>query len=290
MGEHLVAPGTGLYDSTGTRLASAWASVTPVGDCTVDRAGNVYLAGAPSTGDNITGRATIRKFDLTGHPLGSYDVAATGYTYGRAVYSLDLAADQCTIYYGLDGGEEIQRYDVCTNTQLPLFGGAGICDQLRVRPNGQVAVTCDTYGELLDASGTRAMNFANPSDPPSTSGRFAALDADGTSFWMGTLAGLLARYDIASGQRLDRWTAGLGLGGIAVYNPSAPPAQGPGSGGGSNTTQSTSGSSTFDATHGAQHLRDGLRRLRRSTCPPSRSPTAGCSRPAARCALIPACR
>ena len=96
------------------------------------------------------------------------------------------------------------------------------------------------------------MNFANPSDPPSTSGRFAALDADGTSFWMGTLAGLLARYDIASGQRLDRWTAGLGLGGIAVYNPSAPPAQGPGSGGGSNTTQSTSGSSTVDATLGAQ--------------------------------------
>ena len=77
-GEHLVAPGTGLYDSTGTRLASAWASVTPVGDCTVDRAGNVYLAGGPSTGDRFTGRATIRKFDLTGHPLGSYDVAATG--------------------------------------------------------------------------------------------------------------------------------------------------------------------------------------------------------------------
>ena len=28
-GEHLVAPGTGLYDSTGARLASAWASVSP---------------------------------------------------------------------------------------------------------------------------------------------------------------------------------------------------------------------------------------------------------------------
>jgi hypothetical protein len=246
-GEHLIAPGTGLYDSTGTRLASAWASVNPRGDCTVDKAGNVYLAGGPFTGDRLTGRATIRKFDLTGHPLGSYDVAATGYTYGRAVYSLDVAPDQCTIYYGLDGGEEIQRYDVCTNTQLPLFGGAGICDQLRVRPNGQVAVTCDTYGELLDASGTGIVNFANPSDPPSTNGRFAALDADGTSFWMGTLAGLLARYDIATGQRMDRWTAGLGLGGIAVYNPPPPATQGPGSGGGSTTTQSTSGSSTIGA-------------------------------------------
>src|SRR4051794_38300452 len=43
-GEHLIAPGAGLYDSTGGRVASAWKSVTPVGDCTVDRAGNVYLA------------------------------------------------------------------------------------------------------------------------------------------------------------------------------------------------------------------------------------------------------
>jgi hypothetical protein len=247
-GQHLIAPGTGLYDSTGARLASAWASVTPVGDCTVDKAGNVYLAGGPFTGDRFTGRATIRKFDLTGHALGSYDVDATGLTYGRSVYSLDVAPDQCTIYYGLGGGEEIKRYDVCTSTQLPLFGGAGICDQLRVRPNGQVAVTCDTYGELLDASGTRAMNFANPSDPPSTSGRFAALDADGTSFWMGTLAGLLARYDIATGQRMDRWTAGPGMGGVAVYNPSPPPVPPTSTSPGTSTTQSTSSSHPVNAT------------------------------------------
>jgi len=247
-GEHLVAPGAGLYDSTGARLASAWASVTPVGDCTVDKAGNVYLAGGPFIGDRFTGRATIRKFDLTGHPLSSYDVAATGLTYTRAVYSLDLASDQCTIYYGLGGGEDVLRYDVCTKTQLSGFGSAGFpCDQLRVRANGAVAVACDSHGGLLDTSGTRTIYFDNPSDPPSTNGRFAALDADGKSFWMGTLAGVLARYDLASGQRVDRWTAGPGLGGVAVYNPPAPPAQGPGSGGGSNTTQSTSGSSTIAA-------------------------------------------
>lgn len=249
-GEHLIAPGTGLYDSAGARLASAWALVTPVGDCTVDKAGNVYLAGGPFTGDRFTGRATIRKFDLTGHPLDSYDVDATGITYGRSVYSLDLAPDQCTIYYGLGGGDEVKRYDVCTNTQLPRFGDTGFCDQLRIRPNGEVAVTCDTYGKLLGTSGTQAMYFANPSDPPATNGRFAALDADGKSFWMGTTAGVLARYDIASGQRVDRWTAGPGLGGVAVYNPPAPPAPGPGTA----TTQSTSGSSTLDTTNGAQTL------------------------------------
>jgi hypothetical protein len=248
-GEHLIAPGTGLYDSTGTRLASAWASVSPVGDCTIDKAGNVYLAGAPSTGDNITGRAPIRKFDLTGHPLGSYDVVATGLTYTRAVYSLDLAPDQCTIYYGLGGGEDILRYNVCTHTQLPGFGTAGFpCDQLRVRPNGEVAVACDSHGGLLDASGSRAMYFDNPSDPPNVYGRFAALDADGTSFWMGTLAGLLARYDIASGQRMDRWTVGGGIGGVAVYNPPPTPAPPTSTSPATSTTQSTPGTHAIDAT------------------------------------------
>jgi hypothetical protein len=246
--EHLVAPGTGLYDSTGTRLASAWKSVTPSGDCTIDKAGNVYLAGGPFTGDRLTGRATIRKFDLTGHLLDSFDVDATGITYGRSVYSLDLAPDQCTIYYGLGGGDEVKRYDVCTKTQLPRFGDTGFCDQLRIRPNGQLAVTCDTYAKLLDTSGTQAMYFANPSDPPATNGRFAALDADGQSFWMGTLAGLLARYDIASGQRMDRWTAGPGLGGIAVYNPPLPPAPPTSTSPGTSTTQSTSATNPVGAT------------------------------------------
>jgi hypothetical protein len=251
--EHLVAPGTGLYNSTGTRLASAWASVSPRGDCSIDKAGNVYLAGAPSTGNNVTGRGTIRKFDLTGHPLGTYAVDATGFAYIRDVTNVDVAPDQCTLYYELGGGEDIMRYDVCTHTQLPGFGSAGLaCDQLRVRNNGQVTVTCDTGGALLNTSGTGIVNFANPNAPLNDNLRFAALDADGQSFWMGTLAGLLARYDIESGQRMDRWTAGPGIGGIAVYNPPAPPAQGPGTGGGSNTTQSTSGSSTFDGTLGAQ--------------------------------------
>jgi hypothetical protein len=244
--EHLVAPGTGLYDSTGARLASAWASVTPGGDCTVDRAGNVYLAGAPSVGT----RGTIRKFDLTGHPLGSYDVAATGNAYASTVTSVDLAPDQCTIYYDLEGGEDIMRYDVCTHTQLlPRFGTAGFpCDRLRVRANGEVVVTCDHFGRLLDASGSPKQTFASPIDPFSMSLRFTALDPDGTSFWMGSLGGPLARFDIASGNQIGQnLITGTSLGGVAVYSPPAPTTQSPGDTGGSNATQSTSGSSTIGA-------------------------------------------
>jgi hypothetical protein len=218
-GEHLIAPGTGLYDNAGSPLASAWAAVDLPGACTVDNSGNVFVAGGPFSGDDVTGRGTIRRFDLTGHLLQSYDVDATGFAYRRAVTSIDLAPDGCTIYYDLDGGDEVKRFDVCTATQEAPFGSAGpVCDHLRVRPNGQVVVTCDTYGTLLDPSGTTVHDFDNPL-VGSTASRFAVLDPDGSSFWMGSYQGLLTRFDIASGQQLDRWSAGGFMHGVAVYSP-----------------------------------------------------------------------
>jgi hypothetical protein len=224
-GEHLVAPGTGLYDKEGSLLASAWAAVPLPGACTVDDAGHVFVGGGAASGDQQTGRGTIRRFDLTGHLLESYDVEAAGFAYRRVVTSLDLAPDGCTIYYDLDGSDEIKRFDACTATQLAPFGSAGpVCDHVRVLPDGRVVVTCDTYGTLLDAAGDVVHDFANPV-PFGTSQRFAALDPDGTSFWMGSYQGLLTRFDIASGQQLASWVAGEGLAGVAVYSPSPPQQQ-----------------------------------------------------------------
>jgi hypothetical protein len=223
-GTRLIAPGVGLYDATGALLASAWASVDLPGACVVDGAGNVFVGGGASSGDALTGVATIRRFDLTGHLVESYDVDATGFAYRRVVTSVDLAPDGCTLYYDLDGGDEIKRFDACTETQLAPFGSAGIvCDHLRVLADGRVVVTCDTYGTLLDAAGNTVHDFANPV-VGSTASRFAALDPDGTSFWMGSYQGLLTRFDIASGQRLDGWSAGGGMRGLAVYDP-LPPVQ-----------------------------------------------------------------
>jgi hypothetical protein len=226
-GEHLVAPGAGLYDNTGSLLASDWKTLASPGACTVDASGNVFMARGPFSGGNTTGRATIRRFDLTGHLLHSYDVDATGFTSGRDVWTVDLAPDQCTIYYGLGGGSDVKRYDVCTGAQLAAFGSGGFpCDELRVRPNGQVVMTCDSHGALLDASGILIHGFANPSDSPSL--RYAALDNDGSSFWMGSGPALLTRFDIASGQQFQSWSAGTGgLYGMAVYSPPPPAEQNP---------------------------------------------------------------
>ena len=233
-GEHLIAPGAGLYDNAGTRQASQWRSPEiDARGCAADASGNVYVSGGPTSGDPDARRGTIRKFDLTGHLLQTYDVDATGYAYGVAVTNLDLAPDQCTIYYDLDGGPEVKRYNACTGTQeSPIAIGDWPCNQLRVRANGEVVVTCDWYGRLLDASGNTIRDFHSP---PfwDQSERYAALDPDGSSFWVGSHHGLLTRFDIASGQELSSWSAGTSLHGVVVYSPPAPAEQqqtGPGVG------------------------------------------------------------
>jgi len=221
-GTRLVAPGTGLYDAAGTLVASEWGSVDLPGACVVDAAGNVFVGGGASRGDALTGVATVRRFDLAGHLLDSYDVDATGAAYGRVVTSVDLASDRCTLYYDLDGSDEIKRFDVCAQMQRAPLGSAGpVCNHLRLLPGGRVVVTCDTYGTLLDAAGATVHDFANPV-LGSTASRFTALDPDGTSFWMGSYQGLLTRFDIAGAQQLDSWSAGDGMRGLAVYDPPPP--------------------------------------------------------------------
>ena len=78
-----------------------------------DAAGNAYVGQALGTRD-------ILKFDSAGNPLASFNVATT------VVGSdwIDLAADQCTMFYTSEG-TEVKRFDVCTNTQLADFAPPG---------------------------------------------------------------------------------------------------------------------------------------------------------------------
>ena len=75
----------------------------------IDVEGNVYVGQADGTGD-------ILKFDSSGNLLKEFDVA----TENRGSDWIDLAADQCTIYYTSEG-DSIKRYDVCKDIQLRIL-------------------------------------------------------------------------------------------------------------------------------------------------------------------------
>ncbi len=187
--------------------------------CTVDGKDHIYVGQAD-------GSRQILEFDTSGNLLNSFSPA----TDARGTDWIDLAADQCTIYYTGEG-TLIKRFNVCTNTQLPDFasGLPAPCFALRIRPDGEVIVACSSEAVRLDPSGNVLQTYSIPS----SSSLFAMnLDPDGSTFWTGDQGnGEISRIDIATGKVITQFNsspnpdlAGLSLvGEIAVSQPPPPP-------------------------------------------------------------------
>jgi hypothetical protein len=246
-GKYLVAPGAGLFDTSGNSLPSSWGSLSSsYGECAVDGSGHVYVAQGPYRVDPVAGRwGTIRKYDLRGNLLRSYTVSTNVAAYVNDVPNLDLAPDQCTIYYDMEGGDGIYRFNTCTNTQeCPLVlqapgcaPGAGINglsegDQLRVPPNWDVAMVWDHSADSYDSSGGFIRGWGSQTFAASTL-RWISPDPSGTSFWAGrfgssscpgsgaTPSNAVWQLDLSTGQVLRAWPLGcnVSLNGIATYAP-----------------------------------------------------------------------
>jgi hypothetical protein len=120
----------------------------------------------------------IHRYSATGTLLNTYSVS------GGAGW-IDLAADQCTVYYA-DDSPTVQRYNICTSTQLPVFANVGTVSGLRILPNGDVLASNRT-------------SVARYNAPPGNSLIFAVtLDPDNTTFWTADLTnGNIFRYNLS---------------------------------------------------------------------------------------------
>ncbi len=171
-----------------------------------DSAGNAYVGTAD-------GDTTIKKYDSSGNLLASYAAAVQD----RGTDWIDLASDQCTIFYTSEG-TSIKRFNVCTNTQLSDFatGLPGISAyELRIRPNGEVLVADSTVVVRLDSSGNIIQTYTGLG----AGSLFGLnLDPDGTSFWTADLfSGDIYKVDIATGKILLHFTDGaVATGGLMV--------------------------------------------------------------------------
>jgi hypothetical protein len=175
----------------------------------IDGAGHVYV-GQPD------GTHQVLKFDSAGNLLAAYSPAIED----RGTDWIDLAADQCTLFYTSEGFH-IKRFNVCTNTQLPDFATlpAGTAYALRIRPNGEVMVATSSAVYRLDATGSVIQTYPLPLGESSF--LFALnLDPDGTSFWTGGYdSGNVYRINISTGALMTSFNAGrVGccLSGLAV--------------------------------------------------------------------------
>lgn len=169
---------------------------------TFDPQGNVYVGQADTTGD-------IRKFDSAGNFVASFDVA----TAVRGTDHIDLAGDGCTMFY-TSRTKDVFRYDVCTNTQLPMFNTAPLPGEaayhLRVLPDGGVLVADSHVIVRLDASGNQVKLYFAPGESNYWGG--VDLVGDGTFWASNAFNGNIYRFDLETGAILFSFNTGTGDG------------------------------------------------------------------------------
>lgn len=163
-----------------------------------DADGNFYVGQQGAFFPDATSTQDVLKFDAAGNFLLRFTVA----TENSGAETIDLAADQKTLFYTSEG-RLIKRYDVETDTQLvdfadlseAQFGGNLVNEAFSLRlltdTNGDFdgLLVADTENiKRLDKDG----NFVQDYDVTGEDSWFALnLDPDGTSFWSGNFASKL---------------------------------------------------------------------------------------------------
>ncbi|MEO8033380.1 MAG: hypothetical protein ABI837_03035 [Acidobacteriota bacterium] len=108
-----------------------------------NRAGDLYAA-------DTLGQ-TVRRFGLDGSLAATYTLG------GGGAEGIDLAADQCTLYFTLGGSRAVKRWDVCRDVPLtPLASSlpGQFPAALRILPDGNLLVADGVPGiMMLDATG-----------------------------------------------------------------------------------------------------------------------------------------
>ena len=192
------------FDTGGTFLGAFTTGLSTPESLSFNSAGHLYVGQAGGG---------VAEYDSTGTLVATFAVAAES----RGSDWIDLAADQCTLFYTSEG-VLIKRFNVCTNTQLADFatlpGGAAFA--LRIRPNGEVIVAATDHAYRLDSTGALLQTYTIPTH---TSLFALNLDPDGTSFWTGDFTnGDINKVDVATGSVLTTFNSApiSGLFGLAV--------------------------------------------------------------------------
>jgi hypothetical protein len=198
------------FDTNGNTIGPFATSGYAMLGLAIDFSGNVYVGESAFVGGQL------EKFDPAGNSIAHFDLPREG---DAGIASIDLADDQCTIYY-ISSGIAIKRFNVCTNVPLPDFvSGGALKYTVRLRPNGDVMVVTGSEIDRYDSSGMLQKTYPYP-----TSNAFAlALDPDGKHFWVGGsdfAAGVgspVYNYDIETGDSHLIFFAADEVVGLAVF-------------------------------------------------------------------------
>jgi len=190
------ADGVNKFDGSGNLIGNFGTDYNCQPESIVfDEAGNAYV------GETGCSHALL-KFDPYGNLLAGWAVT----TEVEGSDWIDLASDQCTIFY-TSQGTTVFRFNACTGQQLPIFAsGLHTGLGLRFLPDGGVLVADDQDIVRLDSAGRTIRTYNATGENCWVS---LTLDPDGTSFWaVDFCTSDIVRFDITSGNQLAKFNAG----------------------------------------------------------------------------------
>jgi len=160
-----------------------------------DSAGNAYV------GETGCSHALL-KFDPYGNLVHGWSVT----TEIEGSDWIDLAPDQCTIFY-TSQGTTIFRFNVCTGKQLALFAtGLHTALGLRILSDGGVLVADSQDIVRFDSAGRNIMTYTATGEKCLVS---VTLDPDGSSFWaVDYCTSDIIHVDLTSGNQLAKFNTG----------------------------------------------------------------------------------
>jgi streptogramin lyase len=204
------------FNASGTLLSANFGSGYNQGpeSCVVMADGRILIGQAGGT-------HSVRKLDASGNLLATYS-PATG---PEGTNWIDLGGDQCTLYY-TSGGTLVRRFDVCTNRQMSDFATApsGPCYAHRVRPNGEVLLTCSAAIYRFGPAGNLIQTYGSSLSPPPGVLIALSLDPDNATFWTADAPSQVYRVDITTGALVHTFPIPSVVGGLAVVGePQQPP-------------------------------------------------------------------
>src|SRR5437867_3554486 len=144
----------------------------------IDALGNVFLGVFGVAQDGST---PVVKLDGSGHQIALYSVPSDR----LGATSMDLAADQCTLFYACTG-RHVKRYDTCQNKALPDvidFGLGVFVRKIRILPDGSILATANSRIVRLSPSGATLEVYG-----AGASNLWISLSVtpDNRSFWAGS--------------------------------------------------------------------------------------------------------
>jgi PKD repeat protein len=184
------------FDGNGTLAGNFGSSYNCKPESIVfDSSGNAYV------GETGCSHALL-KFDAYGNLAAAYSVS----TETEGSDWIDLASDQCTVYY-TSQGTTVFRFNACTGQQQPPFAKS-LTTGLAVKILPDKSVLVADKGDIVhfDASGQAIGKYTAAGETCLVS---LALDPDGKSFWaVDYCSSDVVHFDISSGSQLAKFNSG----------------------------------------------------------------------------------